>query len=190
MRLNAALEYEKLRDESNWNKIVLHKDGRFYHAYEWSAWLIKTIVCTVEFQKARQDSSFLMAQRFITKNNDYVMLGFPIESLSKYIPDYDDVKALEGDDIEISISLPPDEGRSSDSMNNAFGLWREECPVKEQNKGAGKNALKGVSQAAILSRSGIFQIAAQVMSYPVEKSTPAENIEFISNLKQQIAQLL
>lgn len=191
MRLNAALEYEKLReDESNWNKLILHKDGKFYHAYEWSAWLIKTVVCTEEFQKARQDNSILSALHFITKNNDYVMLGFPLESLSKYIPKYEDVKALEGDDIEITIALPVDEGRTYESMSEAFGAWRAECPVKEPNKGAGKNVLKGVSQAAVLNRSGIFQIVAQVMAYPVEKSTPSENIEFISNLKQQVAQLL
>ena len=118
------------------------------------------------------------------------MLGFPIESLSKYIPEYEDVKALEGDDLEITIALPSSEDRSFESLKATFEQWRTECPIKEQNKGAGKNALKGVSQAAILSRSGIFQIAAQVMAYPVEKSTPAENIEFISNLKQQVAQLL
>jgi hypothetical protein len=191
MRLNAALEFEKLReDKSSWNKVILHKDGRFYHAYEWSAWLIKTIVCTEEFQRARQDNSVLLAQHFVTKNNDYIMLGFPVESLSKYIPDYEDVKALEGDDIEITITLPVDEERTYETMAARFGQWRSECPVKEPNKGAGKNVLKGVSQGAILSRSGIFQIVAQVMSYPVEKSTPAENIEFISSLKQQVAQLL
>ncbi len=192
MRLNAALEYEKVREnDSNWNKVVLHKDGHFYHAYEWSAWLIKTFVCTEAFQKARQDNSILSALHFITKNNDYVMLGFPLESLSKYIPGYEDVKALEGDDLEITIALPVDEDRTFESMSESFSAWRTECPIKEPpNKGAGKNALKGVSQAAVLSRSGIFQIAAQVMAYPVEKSTPAENIEFISSLKQQVAQLL
>jgi hypothetical protein len=191
MRLNAALEYEKAReDEASWNKVILHKDGRFYHVYEWSAWLVKTVVCTEEFQRARQDNSILMAQHFITKNYDYVMLGFPVESLSKYISDYEDVKALEGDDLEISIPLPFGDGLAYDAMKSEFEQWRTECPIKEQNKGAGKNALKGVSQSAILSRSGIFQIVAQVLSYPVEKSTPAENIDFISNLKRQVAQLL
>ena len=42
MKLKEALEYEKNREEkSSWNKIILHQDGKFYHAYEWSAWLIK-----------------------------------------------------------------------------------------------------------------------------------------------------
>ena len=38
MRINDALENEKNRQESeSWNKIYLHKDGKFFHAYEWSA---------------------------------------------------------------------------------------------------------------------------------------------------------
>ena len=50
MKLVPALEYEKLRDDANLNKIILHKDGKFYHIYEWSAWLVKTVVCTEEYQ--------------------------------------------------------------------------------------------------------------------------------------------
>ena len=34
MRLNDALENEKNRKESeSWNKIYLHKDGKFFHSY-------------------------------------------------------------------------------------------------------------------------------------------------------------
>lgn len=42
MKITPALEYEKLRqDADSQNKIILHKDGKFYHVYEWSAWLLK-----------------------------------------------------------------------------------------------------------------------------------------------------
>ena len=62
MRLNDALENEKKRQErESWNKIYLHKDGKFFHAYEWSAWLIKAFVCTEGFQKERGDSKMLSA---------------------------------------------------------------------------------------------------------------------------------
>lgn len=41
MRLTPALEYEKLRqDADSLNKIILNKDGKWYHVYEWSAWPI------------------------------------------------------------------------------------------------------------------------------------------------------
>lgn len=190
MKLAPALEYEKQRsDLESWSKIILHRDGKFYHAYDQSAFLIKTLVCTEAFQKARGDNSILMASRYVTKNNDYALLGFPVESLSKYIPDYEDVRSMEeGDDLEISVSLP--QGETVESLQEAFGKWCGELPVKEPNKGAGKNALKGVSQAAILNRSGLFQIVAKVMSYPVENTTPAQNMEFISQLKREVAALL
>ena len=69
MRLNDALENEKNRQEiESWNKIYLHKDGKFFHAYEWSAWLIKAFVCTEEFQKERGDSKMLSAFLYKTKN--------------------------------------------------------------------------------------------------------------------------
>lgn len=39
MKLVPALEYEKLRtDKESWCKMMLHKDGKFYHVYEWSAY--------------------------------------------------------------------------------------------------------------------------------------------------------
>jgi len=36
----------------------------------------------------------------------------------------------------------------------------------------------------------VFGIVAEVLSYPVEQKTPAENIEFISQMKQRIVSLL
>ena len=41
MQIIAAIEYDRLRKEpENWNKVILHREGKFYRAYEWSAWLI------------------------------------------------------------------------------------------------------------------------------------------------------
>ena len=58
MLIIPALEYERLRqDESQWNKIILHREGKFYRSYEWSLWLIKTLVCTEDLQRERGDIS-------------------------------------------------------------------------------------------------------------------------------------
>lgn len=52
MQIIAAIEYDRLRQEpGTWNKVILHREGKFYRAYEWSAWLIKTVVCTEEFHR-------------------------------------------------------------------------------------------------------------------------------------------
>ena len=71
MKLTPALEFEKLREDAeSWNKIFLHKDGKFFRAYEWSAWLIKTLVCSEAFQKERGDVKILAANRYVTKKGE------------------------------------------------------------------------------------------------------------------------
>lgn len=190
MKLAVALENEKNRKEKeSWNKIFLHKDGKFYHAYEWSAWLIKTFVCTEEFQKERGDNKLLSAFLYRTKNAEYAILGFPVESLSKYIPSYVDVTPQENDDLLITADVSFDDDVTYETLTETYEAWRAMCEVKDSKKQQNRDAQQNNTAVAI-SKSGIFNILSRVLSYPVEKSSPAENIEFISALKQQIASLL
>lgn len=191
MKLNDALDNEKNRSEKeSWNKIYLHKDGKFFHVYEWSAWLVKNFLCTEEFQKERGDTKMLSAFMYRTKNSEYIILGFPIESYSKYIPSYENATPLEKDDMLIEIELPFDTSEITyDELRAMFEEWRATCEIKDSKKQQRAEAIRE-SSASALSKSGIFHILTQVLSYPVEKSTPADNINFISNLKQQIASLL
>ena len=64
MKITPALAYEKLRqDAQSQNKIILHKDGKFYHVYEWSAWLLKTLVCTAHGRRGHRYARFLVCFR-------------------------------------------------------------------------------------------------------------------------------
>lgn len=191
MRITPALAYEKLRqDAESQNKIILHKDGKFYHVYEWSAWLLKTLVCTEELQRERGDAKMLQVNRFVTKSGEYVLVGFPLESVSKYIPEYDDLQEMEGGDLSITITLSDDmQQLSTEQLLTMFEEWKQNQPVKEGRKST-REIHAGSSQAPTLARSGVFAIISEVLSYPVEQKTPAENIEFISKMKQSIVALL
>ena len=191
MKITPALAYEKLRqDAQSQNKIILHKDGKFYHVYEWSAWLLKTLVCTEDFQRERGDAKMLQVNRFVTKSGEYVLAGFPLESVSKYIPEYDGIQEMEDGDLCISITLSDDmQQLTTDQLQAMFEEWKAEQPVKEGRK-SNAQIHKGDKQAAALARSGVFGIIAEVLSYPVEQKSPAENIEFISQMKQRIVALL
>lgn len=191
MRITPALAYEKLRqDAESQNKIILHKDGKFYHVYEWSAWLLKTVVCTEEMQQARGDAKMLQVNRFVTKSGEYVLAGFPLESVSKYIPEYDDLQEMEGGDLSITITLSDDmQQLSTEQLLTMFEEWKQDQPIKEGRKST-REIHAGSSQAPTLARSGVFAIISEVLSYPVEQKTPAENIEFISKMKQSIVALL
>ena len=191
MRLSAALEYEKLReDAASWNKVILHRDGKFYHAYDWSAWLIKQYVCTEEFQQQRGDEKLLQVNRYPSKNGEYAMLGFPLDSISKYIPAYEDARKMEdSDDMEITVSI--DFGEADyETLSRMYEEWFGICQLKEKKGKSNAAMTHSDGKAPTLARSGIFAILVKVLSYPVEAKTPAENIEFISQLRQEVAALL
>lgn len=191
MKISPALSYEKLRqDAESQNKIILHKDGKFYHVYEWSAWLLKTLVCTEELQKERGDAKMLQVNRFVTKSGEYVLAGFPLESVGKYIPEYDDLQEMEDGDLCVSITLSDEmQQLTTEQLQALFEEWKKAQPIKEGRK-SNAHIHKGDQQAPTLARSGVFSIISEMLSYPVEQKTPAENIEFISQMKQRIAALL
>lgn len=191
MKLTPALEFEKLREDAeSWNKIFLHKDGKFFRAYEWSAWLIKTLVCSEAFQKERGDVKILAANRYVTKKGEYVSVGFPLESLSKYMPNYEDVdfETIE-DYATFTVEMSDDEDVTYEALQAAFMEWKQSLPEKDTRGGqkASRSTARVDSEG---SRVGMFQILSQVMSYPLESKTPSDNAEFIALLKRQLAALL
>ena len=187
MLIVPALEYEKQRqDSTSWNKVILHREGKFYRIYEWSLWLVKTIVCTEEFQKQRGDDKVLSAKRYVgKKTGEYAISGFPVESLSKYIPEYKSVRPMEGgDDLEVEISLPQDGNETYDTMFLAFTEWKQKLDIYEPEE------KKGGKAKDAKPRGGAFAIVQKLLSYPVEKKSSADNVEFISELKELAAELL
>jgi len=191
MKLTPALAYEKLRqDAESQNKIILNKDGKWYHVYDWSAWLLKTVACTEEMQKERGDAKPLTVSRYNTKTGDYIIAGFPLESVAKYIPEYEEIKEMEDGDLAVSIKLPDGlRALTPEQMQASYDEWKDQQPIKEGRKSV-RQVVSGDPKPAALARSGVFGIISEVLSYPVEQKTPAENIEFISQMKQRIVALL
>ena len=187
MLIVPALEYEKKRqDKSAWNKIILHREGKFYRVYEWSLWLIKTIVCTEDFQKQRGDDKMLSAKRYVgKKTGEYAMSGSPVESLSKYIPEYQNLRPMEdGDDLEVEINLPLKGDETYDALFLAFTEWKQKLDIYEPDD------KKGGKGKDVKPRGGLFAIVQKLLAYPVEKKSSSENVEFISELKELAAELL
>ena len=147
-------------------------------------------VCTEAFQHERGDNSLLQVSRYPSKSGEYAMLGFPIDSIAKYIPTYDDARKMEdSDDIELTISI--DFGDADhEALMQSYGEWLASLPVKEKKAKSNGATTHSDGKTPAMVRSGVFGILAKVLSYPVESKTPADNIEFISQLRQEIAALL
>lgn len=193
MKLTPALENEKLRqDRSSWNKIYLHKEGKFFRAYDWSAWLIKKFVCTEELQKERGDVKMLTANRYITKKGEYVSVGFPLESLSKYMPSFESVDFESIDDYaQFDVQMECDENVTYEELVALFEEWKNSLPEKDTKHAEKKPTDRSVPFIDTMNgRMGIFQIVSQILSYPLSQKTPVDNAEFILMLQRQLSMLL
>lgn len=190
MRLTPALEYEKLRkDPESWNKIFLHKDGKFFRAYEWSAWLIKTVVCTENMQKERGDAKMLAANRYVTKKGEYASVGFPLESLSKFMVGFNDFDMNPDEDYaEFRLTVFDAETTTYEEIEAQFEAWKQSLPEKSTATVQKPGRTSNIDTEN--GRVGMFQVLSQVIAYPIESKTPAENAEFIAMLKKQLSSLL
>ena len=88
-----------------------------------------------------------------------------------------------GDALEVTIDLKLNGTETFEEIDAEFNKWKKAQPeAKKQSKSKdGETAQK---------RTGMFQIIAEIVGYPLEKRTQEENTEFISYLKEKAAELL
>ena len=186
-------EIEKDRqDSAKWNVIHLFKEGSFYHAYEWSAWLVSEVAYNDEVRQQTQDRKPLSVTHKRVKNTDgtFAFVGFPLNSLDKYIPQscQMDFKAVSDTQLDIYIELPTDLGElDEETISAKVEEWKQLFPVKEDKK---KQKGDQAQQQQLSQRPmGMAGICSQVLAYPLEKKSPVEVVDFVSDLKRQLAAL-
>lgn len=189
-KISEILEIEKERTEAlTWNVIHLFKEGGFYRAYNWSAWLIVTVAYSDDVRKGQSDRKPLNVSRKKTKSgdNDFAFVGFPLKSMEKFIPYHTSFTPVNDCQIDITIELPATETPISyEVLQQSFDEWKQSIAIQED-----KPKREGVSpdEAVQASPRSITQVMQQVLSFPLESRTPMECMSFISLLKQQLAAL-
>lgn len=187
-KISEILEIEKSRTEdTSWNVIHLFKEGGFYRAYNWSAWLIVTVAYSDDVRKGISDRKPLTVSRKRVKNgdDDFAFVGFPLKSLEKFIPYHNNFQPVSDTQIDVTIEFPATDGDISyETLLQAFEEWKQTIPISED-----KPKKDGDEHVRIPPRS-LTSIMSQVLSYPLESKTPLENMAFISTLKQELAALV
>ena len=212
-KLVDILQQERERDTADqWGIIHLYKTGSFYSAYEWSAWLIAVITFNDEVRMQTKDRKPLAVTRIPMKDSDetFCRVGFPLNSIEKYIPTRLDFESENDKHIVITVALPqPQDGSevTYERLSEAVAKWKEAQPLKQPKdkkdsdpqedtdrqpaQGKPKRTLMSLIQEAqqqqAPSHGGLIM---QIMSYQLSQHTPAENYEFIQRLQQQIASIL
>ena len=100
------------------------KDGNFYHAYEFSAWLMKTFLKS-ELKVVRRKSP-------TAEDGSFVFVGFPVAQKDKHIPTDSSLVGEDGPDIAVRLSadiFPED--LAEETLLEDFRRWKQEQPFKE-----------------------------------------------------------
>lgn len=93
MKLNGILIDEK-RNKDNFLTIKLRKEGTFWRAYEWSAYLSEFLANDFRDEdKLKPTHNPLKGTQ-----NGYIFVGVPTNSLKKYFPKVPDEILLKNDD--------------------------------------------------------------------------------------------
>ena len=196
-KLADILAIERNRqDPEKWGMIHLFKTGSFYTAYEWSAWLTAVISFNDEVRKQTKSRMPLTVTRnkiASSENEPFCKVGFPMKSVEKFIPERAGFEAIDDSHLVITIPLPqPSDGTdvTYERLAKAVEKWKESHTIKvAKDKKPTKETTETTTSVQPLS-TGNAGIIAQILSYPLSERTPLENIQFISSLKQQIAQIL
>ena len=180
--ISEALKLESEHSQNDEGLYVIHlfPEGKFFRAYEWSAWIVVTHI-----------NDFKVTRREIkTIERDVCYIGFPQESLEKWTP--------EG----ATVSDRPDGGRDmlipekfrkqfadKAAMNEEFSRWREKLPISEfkEKSSTNKDKTKAEKPEGDLTAR---ELMLKVLAFPIETKSPLETMEFLSQIKAHIARLL
>ena len=180
-------------DQSSCNIIHLYKDNGFYRAYEFSAWLICTFCYTDELCKINGTKyKPLNVTRKRIKNSDknetFCFIGFPFNSLEKFIPEKITQQFNIIDDTSVDILINNIENFASyKEVLNTFNKWKESISIaKDKNESVQQNKQNNGFQT---NQPKLSVILSQVLSFPIEQKTPIDCMMFISDLRKQLSEI-
>ena len=190
------------QDPKSWNVIHLLRDGNYWHANEWSAWLMGVIVPDEMKRRHPQEERIVIAPvKKFAKNlgGEYIFVGCQEKSFDKYLPkelqmSWTPVDALR---IDVAVELPAElaekEPLSYERLLKMYMDWKEQVPLskdKADKKPQSQQAAAAIAGLPFMttaeSQQKIMSLISQVMSYPIAARTPFQAQQFLFDIQQQL----
>lgn len=159
----------------------LHKEGTFFRAYNWSAWLACRYLHNFKANK----------REFKGIDEAVAYIGFPDTSLTKWLPEgaeqrVEDEKHLVLTLPEVMVNDPPE------AMAATYAEWKEAIPLVENNPGQRKRDVRGTGADDIPfdSPATLTTIMQRILAFPIESKSPLESMTFLADVKRQLAALI
>ena len=120
LSLSQRLLKEKRTSAFDWLTVYLWKDNDFFHAYNQSAYIVVNQLYTGEI-KEQNNNRPLKVAKYRTSEGNYILAGFPVRSLNKYISPTNLQRVVE-DCVEIAVPASIID-KSIDDLNKEYESW-------------------------------------------------------------------
>lgn len=190
-----AIEAER-QDAATWNVIHLLRDGDYWHANEWSGWLMGVVIPNE--MKRRYPQEERVPPKPVKKyakniSGEYVFVGCQEKSFEKYIPKelQMDFKPIDNLRIDVAIELPVELGEVSyERLQQMFLEWKQSVPLSKDRAEKGQHQQAGGSDTPPFAIAdvppGLMSILTRVLSFPLASRTPLQAHEFVGELQKDI----
>ncbi|MCQ2216654.1 MAG: hypothetical protein MJZ31_12150 [Bacteroidales bacterium] len=164
-------------------KAYIYREGSFYRAYEWSAWLF-----------VRHVSDFKVTCRNMKSLEQPVaFIGFPITSAGKFMPDGFQMQPNPDGTLDVLFPrhLIPDDA-DIEALAREYSEWKSSLPVSEPSKKGGESREERLpvnSQSSVEPMS-LTAIMQRILAYPIESKSPLDSMAFLADIKQQLSHLI
>lgn len=168
--------------EGKANVVHLIKEGNFYHANDWSAWLMTKFPIGEAATKPMRVTAKRLKDGYVQ-----AFVGFPVTSLGKYVPNDGSVQFVPVSDTQIDVELPADFGDATiDGLRKMVDEWKDALPMNAEkgNRRHGDEVREAQPRVTRLS-----DIASRVLSFDIAEHTPMEAMQFVRDLQHDIAAL-
>lgn len=181
-RIKDIVETEMQRPDMAACRIIhLYAEGTFCHAYEWSAWLWQRFVR--EFKVTHT--------LFKDIEESVALIGCPVSNLQASVPVGAELTQKEDKLYELILpeTLLPDD-YSTELMMKEFVAWKQSLPGPKESNSRRKSQGASSAVSSSVSPLRLTDIMRNIIAYDVNRHTPFECMEFLSDIKQQLISLI
>lgn len=182
MTVQESLQLERNKKS---NEIVLIKEGSWWRAYEESAY-----ICRNFSTELKEDERLKPTHRhFKDINEDLIFVGFPVKSISKYLPNIEN-GMFYSDDMDIATIDISDYTLFNSDIKDEYIKWKNSVPFKTKEKSNINNNPQKSENKESDKYMKLIMFAQEILAYPLENKTMIENISFISELKRKFISII
>lgn len=181
MSINEIRQIEENR-EGALNVVHLELEGNFYHANDWSAWLMTKYPIGEAVNKPMTVTAKKLKDGYIQ-----AFVGFPAKSMTKYIPNDGSVEFTSVTDTLVDVTLPIDFGDTpAEDIRKEVDAWKESLKLSETKKQKREDR-EIQTQAPRITR--FSDIIGRIIAIQMEDISPQQAYDILRDLRKQTVAL-